>query len=1450
MNQQHTLKFSIVVPVHNRERYVAETLHSVLAQDGDDFEVIVVDDGSTDRSAHIVEDLKDPRIRLIRAAHGGGPAARNTGIANALGQFIVWIDSDDRQPPGALALLRRTMAEHPDADIYYGDLEIFEDQAPGRRWKTEYPDYHGTSLLPLLIRGNCLPNPGTAVRRSLYDQHGGYDARFPRCHDFHIWSRLADTARFKKVPGVLCHWRRHAASLSHTPSRRFEAEVAREMAERYPPSRLYTDLADDAAGRAEALSRTAATIEALGEADIALRVAYAAAASGAEISPRLQALERKVGTAYRPAFTVVVTTFNRPQLLRDALDSLERQDFRDFEVVVVNDAGEDIETILRGYSYRMTYVRQPCNMGPAAARNAAHRLAAGDYLLYLDDDDVFLPDHLQTLAEALQEHPEKVVYSDAVFITEQLEGDARQTLHEDHRYRHEEFSRERLSVDNYIPVNTFAWPRALLPEVGGFDESMTGLEDWDFLLRLAARADFVHVPRRTVEVRMRVAGGAEARRSEHAFKDYPTLYKEIYARHPDLDSEVVRQERARKLEALGAAEPPAAGLSSEQWLGQRVPNSAQAALIGRMLQDHGNLPWAGVLVLDRNGDTDALHRTLRSLQPDHAGYPNLKVAVLRSTGDDCAELGSALAHVAQLEDRAPATSLNEAAAALGCDWIIQVEAGEEFTASGLYQLMHRVLSAAGGLRAIYADEMMTLPAGGLVALLRPALNLDMLLSAPSSMAHHWLFNYEVFRSLGGFPIDRGQSHEFALILRLINDGGLAGLEHCAEPLLITGPQALVTRQEETDAITEHLHLRGYQNATVRAQLPGCYRIHYGHADTAGVSIIVPTRNQFALLQRCIEGILEKTAYQNYEVIIVDNGSTDEDACAWLDGIAAMGSLQLRVLRHPGKFDYSSMINTAASHARGDYLLLLDNDTAVLQEDWLEALLNHAQRPEVGVVGPKLVLPDGSIQQAGMVLGFRGPAGPAFAGEKLDAPGYMHRLQVDQDYSAVCGSCMMVRKAVFEEVGGLTGGALANTYSDVDFCLKVGQAGYLVVWTPHVTVLHEGGASQAREDRSSVEEKARLLIENQDAMYAKWLPLIAKDRAYNPNLSLHGSTFQLATDNTFNWDPMPWRPLPVALAIPADRHGCGHYRVIQPAMTMARLGVADARVGSRYPTPVELERLAPDVIVLQRQMLKEQLEPQKRMLRFSRSFKVAELDDYLPNVPTKSVHRGQLPNDVLRGMREALKLVDRFIVSTAPLAEALAGLHPDIRVVHNHLPVDWWGSLQPRRRAGERPRVGWAGGAGHRGDLEMVADVVRALADEVEWVFFGMCPEGMRPFVHEFHQGVPIEQYPARLAGLDLDLALAPLEDNQFNRCKSNLRLLEYGACGYPVVCSNVGPYQEGLPVTRVKPRFKEWVEAIRMHTHDLDAAARAGDALREAVHRDWMLDAEKARAWLANWMPD
>lgn len=584
-------------------------------------------------------------------------------------------------------------------------------------------------------------------------------------------------------------------------------------------------------------------------------------------------------------------------------------------------------------------------------------------------------------------------------------------------------------------------------------------------------------------------------------------------------------------------------------------------------------------------------------------------------------------------------------------------------------------------------------------------------------------------------------------------------------------------------------------------------------------------------------MLENTAYPNYEILLLEQGGEAADVREWLLAVEGMGVEQVRVLRGDGQLSRGALRNLAASRARGEFLLWLDAGSGILDKDWLQQLLNHGQRPEVGAVGAKLLAADGRVCHAGWLLGLCGPAGRAFEGRSHEDAGYLQRLQVDQNYSAVAGECLLMRRELFLELGGFD--EALTRWDDVDICLRAVQAGYLNVWTPRARLLLDAPATTA----ASVEEE--------DALYARWLPLLARDPAYNPGFSLQAEGgFKLA-DPQLAWRPLQgWRPLPTVLAHPADLFGCGHYRVIQPFSALRESASIDGALSIGLMHVADLERYDPDVLVLQRQVGEERLEAMRRMQAFSRAFKVYETDDYLPNVPLKSAHRQHLPKDILRTLRRGLGYVDRFVVSTPALAEAFAGLHPDIRVIENRLPVGWWQGLRAQRRRGERPRVGWAGGSSHTGDLELIADVVRELADEVDWVFFGMCPPSIRPFVREVHAGVPIERYPRALAALDLDLALAPVEQNLFNECKSNLRLLEYGACGFPVVCSDVRCYQDDLPVTRVKNRFRDWVEAIRMHTRDLDAAARAGDNLRERVLADWMLDGEHSRAWYRAWMPD
>jgi CDP-glycerol glycerophosphotransferase (TagB/SpsB family)/GT2 family glycosyltransferase len=888
----------------------------------------------------------------------------------------------------------------------------------------------------------------------------------------------------------------------------------------------------------------------------------------------------------------------------------------------------------------------------------------------------------------------------------------------------------------------------------------------------------------------------------------------------------------------------------KQWLSGRQPNAIERRLIRERLAEYDGGPKIGIFVLDQDGDTQRLTETLRSLDADHHLYRAATATVL-TTLDDLSVNMRMKVGVVTMTTNSYAEQVNTLVEQAGVDWVMIVKAGDEFTPSGL-TIAALELLAASDCRAVYCDELQRMPDGTLGAAFRPGFNLDLLLSLPSIMARNWLYRRNVFVEAGGLNSQYSRAMEFDLLLRLIDSGGLAGLGHVNEPLLVTPARSPSDNPDERAALLEHLQRRGYTQAELRAGAPGTHRIRYGHTEQPLVSILIPTKDQLAMVQRCVETLLEQTEYPHYEVLLIDNASETEEAREWLAGIEALGEEKIRVLRYPHPFNFSAMNNYAANEARGDYLVLLNNDTAVIRGDWLDEMLNHALRPEVGIVGAKLLYPDGRIQHAGVILGLSGPADHPFIGEAIDAPGHMRRLQVDQNYSAVTAACLMIRRSIYFEVGGMDENVFKVSYNDVDLCLKVGQSGYLNVWTPHALVLHEGNVSQKAIDPHKQEAKRKRFVAEQDAMYERWIQILARDPAYNANLSLvQRGGFKL-TDNAISWRPLgSWRPLPTVLVHQADMQGCGHYRMIQPFLAMKQQALVDGTLSLGLMHVPDLERYDPDAIILQRQVGEDRLQAMQRMKAFSRAFKVYELDDYLPNLPVKSVHKAQMPKDILRTIRRGLGFVDRFVVSTDALADAFAGLHGDIRVIKNRLPTHWWLGLESERRVSARPRVGWAGGASHTGDLELIADVVRELADEVDWVFFGMCPEKLRPFIREYHAGVPIEQYPAALAKLNLDLALAPVEQNLFNECKSNLRLLEYGACGFPVVCSDIRCYQDDrLPVTRVKNRYRDWVDAIRMHLADLDATAQMGDQLRERVSSDWMLRGEHVTAWSDAWLAE
>ena len=406
-------------------------------------------------------------------------------------------------------------------------------------------------------------------------------------------------------------------------------------------------------------------------------------------------------------------------------------------------------------------------------------------------------------------------------------------------------------------------------------------------------------------------------------------------------------------------------------------------------------------------------------------------------------------------------------------------------------------------RSIYTDEDKLEPTGQRVEpFFKPDWSPDLLLSM-NYITHLSVFRRSLLEEIGGFRPGLDGSQDYDLLLRFSERA--RRIAHISQILYhwrkIPGSAAAsavakpLAYEAGRRAIEDAVNRRGYE-AHVANVRPGLYSVRYKLRDTPLVSIIIPTRDRWPLLRECLRSIEEKTRYSSYEIIVLDNDSTEPETLKGLDAIADT----CQVYSYPGIFNFSALSNFGAAKASGEYFVFLNNDTQVIEGDWLTAMLEHAQRPEVGAVGAKLTYPDGRIQHAGVVLGVGGVADHAFKGLPRDEFTYFAFANVVRNCSAVTAACMMMPRPVFEEIRGFDE-RLPVALNDVDLCLRLRQRGYLIVYTPFALLYHHESGTRGR----------LCPPEDEKLVWAAWGDVIRKgDPYYNPNLTLSLTDWSLRT----------------------------------------------------------------------------------------------------------------------------------------------------------------------------------------------------------------------------------------------------------------------------------------------------------------------------------------------------
>jgi GT2 family glycosyltransferase len=425
-------------------------------------------------------------------------------------------------------------------------------------------------------------------------------------------------------------------------------------------------------------------------------------------------------------------------------------------------------------------------------------------------------------------------------------------------------------------------------------------------------------------------------------------------------------------------------------------------------------------------------------------------------------------------------------------YIVSIGAADRLDATAFYWMNEAAVDRPA---VLFSDEdRLNAQSARVDPSFKPQFNYELFLTH-NMLGAFTLYRRDVFEEVQGYAEDLDSALDYDLAFRVYEQTGSAGFERVPRMLNhVTAPRADAT--EQTEAVARHLKRIGKTAEVVKMkELTGYNRVRFDLPhDLPLVSIIIPTRDRVELLRMCLTSLEEQTTYSHYEVIIIDNGSVEKRT---LDYFATLPKERFRVVRDDQPFNYSALNNHGVRLAKGEFICMMNNDIELITPDWLEEMLSFAIQPDVGCVGARLWYPDDRLQHAGVLIGFHGVAGHMHKMLKRGETGYADRAALPQSLSAVTAALLLVRKSLYEEMGGFDE-ALAVAFNDVDFCLRVRNAGYRNVYTPFAEAYHHESASRGGE--TTPEKRAREQLEI-DLIKARYGESLLDDPAFNPNLSL-------------------------------------------------------------------------------------------------------------------------------------------------------------------------------------------------------------------------------------------------------------------------------------------------------------------------------------------------------------
>ncbi|POZ62636.1 glycosyl transferase family 2 [Chromobacterium alticapitis] len=901
------------------------------------------------------------------------------------------------------------------------------------------------------------------------------------------------------------------------------------------------------------------------------------------------------------------------------------------------------------------------------------------------------------------------------------------------------------------------------------------------------------------------------------------------------------------------AETDIDGLTAyREWLASHELRAVHAEqLAERMVMAWGVVPIFNIIMLASAGRLARLSESFASMEK--ILYRNWRLIVISDAPEPDPVFSSSVQlgwlQLDSLEnDQLVVDAINGIIADVPSDWSLLLPAGARLQPNALARIGEEI-NAHSEYAAIYFDHDVVSPVGHRFC---PAFLPDFspeYLRSMDYIGYAVAFKTENIAMLGGFQ-PYPKAHCYDALLRVFERGGAECIGHIDDQLISMPWQEskldVLGNASRQVALENHIVRMGCPARVSEGFVPGTFFFDFQLLSTPLISIVIPNNGSLKDLAACVDSLFEVTGYQNFEVLIVDKGISKPGALEYFNKIQDAYPGRIKIVNCEATSNLSMQCNIGARNAAGEYLLLLRHDFEIAQDNWLERMLATAQQPGVGAVGPRIQdVETGSVKHAGFVLGMPGDlysvAGSVFEGMSSSLPGYINRNVTMQNYSAISGACLIVEKKIYDAVSGMDESFYGDSLIDVDFCLKIVAGGLRNIYNPHVELLahldHDAGDGAVEAKLSS----GHLAHPCKDAevMLERWAPILRRDPGYNRHLSLRSKNMGIELDQTVAWDvDLPNRVR--VLGISAFDEGT-EYRLSQPLSILRDNGKLDGEIHrtlNGLPSVVELYRQSPNTLLLNVGIHDDIYEAVAAYRKHLPDLRIVfGLDDLGSGTACLyDYYVGRHP-DAKQHLQQVLKLCDATIVSTQPLADLLQDMEVETIVIPSRLSRATWDGLASARHLRAKPRVGLVGTGLYGDDIALLDGVIQATCQEVEWVFLGNCPSELAPYFSEMHPTAHFSEHARKMASLNLDLAVAPLEINLFNVARSNIRLLEHGALACPVVCTDIYPFQtNNAPVCRVSNDAAAWIRAIRERAHDWALMEKEGDALKKWVSEHYWLE--------------